>query len=244
MIPLRGLPTHVEVVGSGDPLVLLHGGYCSLETMRPIQELLATGFTVHAAERCGHGRTPDRDGPYHYADWIQDTLALLDHLDLGPAHLVGYSDGAILALLLALEHPGRVRSVTAISANLDPDGFDEDAPPVPDEFQAGLDAQYAELSPDGPEHAEVVIGKLLELWNAEPRIPAADLARVRVPTLVMAGERDLVAADHTRLIADAVPGAELEFVPGTTHLLVAEEPDLIARRILGFLTLHPSVIME
>jgi pimeloyl-ACP methyl ester carboxylesterase len=236
VITLRGLPTHVEVQGRGEPLVLLHGGYCSLEPMRPVADRLAERFTVHAAERTGHGRTPDREGPYHYADWILDTLALLDAQGLAAAHLVGYSDGAILALLLALEHPERVRSVTAISANLDPSGFDHDAPPVPEEFNELLDAQYAELSPDGAAHSGTVVAKLLALWEAEPQIPATRLAGITAPTLVMAGEHDLVAADHTRTIAANVPGAELEFVPGTTHVLVVEAPDLVANRVLEFLS--------
>lgn len=244
IVDLRGQPSYVEVDGEGEPLLLLHGGFCSLETLRPVGERLADAFTVVAAERPGHGRTPDRDGPYDYADGVTGTLALLEAQGLPAAHLVGYSDGAIIALLLALEHPDRVLSLTLVSANLDPDGF-ADTPDTDDtdadDTDAGtsvhdqLAADYAALSPDGPEHAEVVLTKLRELWAVQPQIPVAALADVTAPTLVMAGERDLVARAHTLAIAGGIAGSRLEIVAGTTHALVVERADAVADRILLFL---------
>lgn len=237
-VTLGGGTAYHEIVGEGQPLVLLHGGFCSLETMRPIGDALSAGFRVHAAERAGHGRTADREGPFGYDRMAADTLAYLDATGIDAAHVVGFSDGAIVGLLLARDHPARVRSLVAISANLDPGGFVPDDYPhvtVPDETTAQLRREYEELSPDGPEHAEVVLGKLLELWQREPDIPAASLAAVAAPTLVMAGEHDAVARDHTTSIAAAIPGAALEIVPGTTHLLVVERPAEVAERIRAFL---------
>ena len=160
-LSLDGHRTYHEIVGGGPPVVLLHGGFCSLENLRPMAERLVPGYRVHAAERPGHGRTPDRDGPYSYTAMVADTLAYLDAVGLESAHVVGYSDGAIAGLLLARDHPDRVRSLVAISANLDPDGFvgeELHERAVPLETVALIDAQYAELTPDGPEHASVVEG--------------------------------------------------------------------------------------
>src|SRR5690606_35497787 len=95
----------------------LHGGLCSAEVMRPLSEEL-DGYAVYAPERPGHGRTADRPSPFHYADGVADTVAVLDALGLASAHVVGFSDGAIIGLLLALGHPDRVRSLVAISGNL------------------------------------------------------------------------------------------------------------------------------
>ncbi|AYF97885.1 alpha/beta fold hydrolase [Protaetiibacter intestinalis] len=228
-----------EVHGTGEPLLLLHGGYCSLENMRPLGGLLAERYEVHAPERAGHGRTPDREGPYGYGRMLEETVAYLDAVGLDSVHVVGFSDGGILALLLALEHPGRVRRIVPISANIHTDAFvPEDYPheTVPQAAHERLDREYAELSPDGAEHGAVVLEKLLAMWTAEPDIPVASLAGIRVPTLVMAGEHDAIRRDHSELIASSIPGARLVVVPGTTHMLVSERPDAVAAEALGFLS--------
>ncbi len=231
-------PGHHEEWGSGEPLLLLHGGFCSLEPMRELGDLLARHVRVLAAERPGHGRTPDHDGPFTYAQLVAVTLAYLDALGVGSAHVVGHSDGGIIGLLLARDHPERVRSLVAISANVHPDAWVPDSYPhvtMTDEAHAAVDAEYARLSPDGADHAAVVLGKLMTLWRADPGISPGQLAALTVPTLVMAGEHDTVARDHTESIADAVPGAGLMIVPGTTHMLVRERPDLVAGAVLAHL---------
>lgn len=230
-----GFAGHHEEWGEGEPLLLLHGGYCSLETVRPLGDLLSGRFRVHAAERPGHGRTPDRDGPYHYAEMVAETLLYLDATGVGAAHVVGYSDGGIIGLLLARDHPDRVRSLVAISANLHPDAWvPEDYPHVtmPDDAHAVLDEEYARLSPDGAQHADVVVGKLLELWGSEPTIPAESLSGVVAPTAILAGEHDMVSREHTASIAAAIDGATLSIVPGTTHMVVRERPDAVAQAVL------------
>jgi len=225
-----------EEHGAGEPLLLLHGGFCSLEPMRELGDLLAVQHRVLAAERPGHGRTPDTDGPYDYAEMVAGALAHLDALGVRSAHVVGYSDGGIVGLLLARDHPGRVRSLVAISANLHPDAWVPDDYPhvtMPAAAHAAVDEEYARLSPDGAAHAEVVIAKLRALWTSGPQIPADSLAAVVAPTLVMAGEHDAVARAHTESIAAAVPGAGLMIVPGTTHMVVRERPDVVAAAVLA-----------
>jgi pimeloyl-ACP methyl ester carboxylesterase len=106
---------------------------------------------------------------------------------------------------------------------------------VPEAAHAELVREYGELSPDGPAHADTVLEKLLTLWKAEPDIPAESLAAIAAPALVMAGEHDIVARAHTESIAAAIPGAQLAFIPGASHLLIREQPAAVAARILGFL---------
>ncbi|MGC4806144.1 alpha/beta fold hydrolase [Micromonospora sp. DT233] len=228
-----------EVAGTGDPVLLLHGGFCSLEAMRAPSDALVPDHRVYAFERPGHGRSADIDGEYGYARGVADTLAYLDAVGLESAHVVGYSDGAIIGLLLALDHPARVRSLTAISANLDPSVFTGSAAPVLDTLvrQPRPDVerrQYERLSPDGAAHADVVLAKLVRLWRSEPHIDPADLARIAVPVLVMSGDRDTIPPGHSLLIAASIPGAQLCIVPGTTHHLVAERPELVGALIRAF----------
>ena len=229
-----------EVAGAGDPVLLLHGGFCSLESLRAQSNALVPDHRVFAFERPGHGRSADIDEEYGYARGVADTLAYLDAVGLESAHIVGYSDGAIIGLLLALDHPARVRSLTAISANLDPSAFTDSSGLLPDEpgEEQKPDVErmhYERLSPDGPEHADVVLRKLFRLWTSEPHIDPDDLARIVAPVLVMSGDRDSIRPGHSLLIAASIPGAQLCIVPGTTHGLVAERPDLITALIRDFL---------
>jgi pimeloyl-ACP methyl ester carboxylesterase len=252
---IGGVDLYSEIAGDGEPVLLLHGGFCSLESLRAQSDALVPDHRVYAFERPGHGRSADLDEEYSYARGIADTLAYLDAVGLASAHVVGYSDGAILGLLLALDHPERVRSLTAISANLDPSAFTDTAGAVPvlrplpkePEPEPAPETETAEpepdverlhyerLSPDGPEHADAVLAKLFRLWTSEPRIDPKDLDRIVAPVLVMSGDRDTIRPDHSLLIAASIPGAQLCVVPGTSHNLIAERPELISLLVRGFL---------
>ena len=146
-VDLTGIASYYEQHGAGDPVLLLHGGFCSVETWQPQIESLAPHYWVHVPERPGHGRTPDRDGPATFEAMVADTLAYLDAFDLASVHVVGFSDGAIIGLMLAMHHPDRVRSLVSISANLDPDAFEEDG-----------DAEAEPTNPDTSEWATTTRG--------------------------------------------------------------------------------------
>ncbi|NNC13645.1 alpha/beta hydrolase [Planctomonas sp. JC2975] len=253
-MPYISLPraeVYHEVVGSGEPVVLLHGGFCSLETMRPQLECLATRYRVHAMERPGHGRSVDREGPFTYDDIVADTVDYLDALGLEDAHVLGFSDGGIAALMLAIDYPDRVRSLVAIGSNTDPEGLIDEAEGVgsksglPDasgdstslvrRIEEQMQTDYEQLSPDGPVHAELVREKLARLWQDEPHIPLGDLRQVKCPALIMAGDADSIRIEHTVAIAKNIRGAQLCIVPGATHLVMMERPDLVNTIVVDFL---------
>nr|WP_179558373.1 alpha/beta hydrolase [Pseudoclavibacter chungangensis] len=244
-----------EVEGAGEPVLLLHGGFCSLESLRIPGEALAVDHRVHAFERPGHGRSADHDELFTYERSLAETVGYLDAVGLGSVHVVGYSDGGIIGLLLAMRHPERVRSLVAISANLDPSAFTDGAeaagePVLTGEPRArhiecgtgaadrsGADderAHYDRLSPDGAGHADVVLEKLVRMWTSEPHIDPAELAVIGAPTLVVSGDRDAIRPGHSLRIAAAIPGAQLCIVPGTTHALVAERPRLVGALVRDF----------
>jgi pimeloyl-ACP methyl ester carboxylesterase len=248
---IGGSALYSEVVGAGDPVLLLHGGFCSLESLSAQAEALADDYEVFAFERAGHGRSADVDAEYSYAAGVDAAVAYLDAQGLESVHVVGYSDGAIIGLLLAIGHRGRVRSLTAISANLDTTAFTWSPegsgalqlrrpvpldPPSGDPVEPDAErAAYDRLSPDGPAHGDVVLEKLIRLWTTEPAIEPSELEGIEAPTLVMAADRDNIRVDHSLLIASSIPSAQLCIVPGTTHALVAERPGLVSLLVLDFL---------
>ncbi|WP_211318894.1 alpha/beta fold hydrolase [Nocardioides silvaticus] len=236
-IDVNGIATYYEVHGAGTPVLLLHGGFCSIETLSAQVAHLAPSYEVHAPERPGQGRTPDRDGPITFEDMVSDTLGYLDAVGVRAAHVIGFSDGAITGLLLARDHADRVLSLVAISGNLDPTGFVEDDV----EHDSGLDPDrfseaYDRLSPDGPEHREAVLEKLMAMWTTQPQIAASSLSAITAPTLVLAGQHDSIRTDHTVAIADAIPGAQLAIVPGAGHTVMEERPEVVNLLVAEFLS--------
>ncbi|SIS17064.1 alpha/beta fold hydrolase [Williamsia sterculiae] len=244
---INGSDLYSEVDGTGDLLLVLHGGFCSLESMRPVIADLTDRHRILAYERPGHGRSADIDGEYSYAQGVADAVTYLDALGCGAVDVVGYSDGAIIGLMLAMAHPQRVRALVAISANLDPSAFTHslEAACVPlldtsmiarsDDAPDVERMHYERLSPDGPEHAVAVLDKLFRLWSTEPHIVPADLAVITARVLVMSADHDTIRPDHSVLVAASIPGAQLCVVPGATHDLLAERPQLIRDVIAAFL---------
>ncbi|WP_028643217.1 alpha/beta fold hydrolase [Nocardioides sp. URHA0020] len=237
-VDVLGHASYHEVAGAGEPVLMLHGGYCSIENLRSLGDGLIDAYRVHAPERVGHGRTADRVGSLSYAGALAETIAYLDVVGVDSAHVVGFSDGAILGLMMAMEHPARVRSVVSISANLDPDGFvpaEDFARATSAEASAQIEREYRDLTPDGPGHEEVIVAKLTRMWETEPQIKPAQLEAVRAPVLVVVGDRDVIRPEHTLLISRSIPEAQLAVVPDAGHLVAQDRPALLGLIVREFL---------
>ena len=235
----NGVRTYYEAHGDGPPLLLLHGGLCPVESFAAQTAALSERFRVWLPERRGHGRTPDTEDPYSYAQMADDTRAFTDALAIESADVVGFSDGANVGLLLAIGDPRRVRRLVAISGNFDPGGVlsADEVPPRgrQDEASDGLAQAYAQLSPDGADHFQVVVRKLERVWAEEPRITADELGSIRARTLVMAGDVDMIRLEHTVELYRAVPDARLCIVPDAGHDLIESKAQLVNAVLLDFL---------
>jgi pimeloyl-ACP methyl ester carboxylesterase len=243
LVEVGGLPTWYAEYGDGDPLVYLHGGFSSSRELAPVGREHAEPLGVRVAHRRGHGRTPDVAGPFTYERYAEDAVAFLDEVVGGPAHLVGYSDGAITALLAALARPDLVRRMVLISGQYHQSGLLPaffHGPDAVAELQATpLATWYAEESPDGGEHFPVVAAKIIENALTGPTLTADQLAAVPARTLVMSGDDDAITLEHTIEMYRSLPEAELAVVPGTSHLLCMEKPALVTQLVLDFLTTDP-----
>jgi pimeloyl-ACP methyl ester carboxylesterase len=174
-----------------------------------------------------------------------DTIGFLDAVVGSPAHLVGWSDGGIVGLLVAIARPDLVRKLVAISANFDTSGVVPDAMEGGTSMTADSDSlavfrtPYEAASPDGPGHWPVVFGKFQEMISTQPNITVEQLGRISAPTLVLAGDDDMITLEHTSALFRAIPNSELAVVPGTSHGLIMEKPDLVNRLVLDFLEKDP-----
>jgi pimeloyl-ACP methyl ester carboxylesterase len=243
VVAVGGRPTWYAEHGDGEPLVYLHGGFSSSRELAPVLGSYAARFRVFTPDRRGHGRTPDVPGPFTYEEFAADAIAFLEEVVGGPAHLVGFSDGAITALHVALARPDLVRRLVLISGQYHQRGllpaFFHGPDAVAELTASPLGAAYAEESPDGAEHFAVVAAKAIENALTGPTLAAEQLAGVPVRTLVMCGDDDAVSMEHTVELYRSLPVAELAVVPGTSHVLIMEKPALVTQLVLDFLTTDP-----
>jgi pimeloyl-ACP methyl ester carboxylesterase len=226
--------------GQGDPLVLMHGGLVDARFFEPNLAALAEHFHVFTPERRGHGHTADVEGPITYQLMADDTIAFLDAVVREPADLVGHSDGAVVAMLVAMQRPEAVKRLVMISGGYNKSGAAQpDAELDVDQVVGFLGKAYGEVSPDGEAHFPVVAAKIAELGKSEPNLDVSELARVKQRSLVMFADDDLVTLTHAVDMYDALPDAELAIVPGTSHFLTSEKPHLVNVIIVDFLTRDP-----
>ncbi|HJP77526.1 MAG TPA: alpha/beta hydrolase [Pseudonocardiaceae bacterium] len=225
-----------EESGAGEPLVLLHPGGAGVDSraLEPQVTALRNQFHVYTPEQRGHGRTPDAAGPLSYEQMAADTIEFLDTVVGRPVRLLGVSDGAVVALTVALRRPDLVQRLVLAAGIFHRDGWHDGVlDGAPPEF---LRDSYVELSPDGPEHYPIVVDKLATMHAEQPAFTPDDLGAVVARTLVLVADDDEVRLEHAVAMYRAIPDAELAVIPGTSHGLLVEKPDLCNQVILAFLT--------
>jgi pimeloyl-ACP methyl ester carboxylesterase len=260
-VDLDELELYYERHGDGDPLVLLHGAFGTIEScFAGLLPALARDFEVVAIELQGHGRTRDIARPLSYEDMAADTGAVLERLDIARAHIVGYSMGGGVGLQLAIDRPTLVQDLVFAGGA----AFDSSAvyPEVLAAFESfdphELDgsrwhAAYRDVAPD-PEAWTSFVVKMNELDRAGKSWPREQLAGLEIPTLLIIGDADIVRPEHTvelfRLLGGGVPGdvvgipqAQLAVLPGTSHEGVLDRVDWLHSMITAFLTRAASTRM-
>ena len=212
--------------GNGPPLLLLHGnGEDGTYFVHQIEEF-SRDFTVYAIDTRGHGKSPRGTAPFTISQFADDLLAFMDQQGLPQADILGFSDGGNIALTFALRHPERVNRLILNGANLDPKGV---KPLV--QLPIVLGYHFASLSkkPKAKARAE-----LLGLMVNEPHIDPAELKKLTMPVLVIAGTKDMIEERHTRLIAASLPNARLALILGD-HFIASKAPAAFNRAVRQFL---------
>ena len=238
-VELGGVRTWYATHGAGDPLVALHPGLVDARAFGPNLEVWAGRFQVFTPERRGHGHTPDVEGPLSFEQMAADTVAFIEAVVGRPTRLLGVSDGAIVALLTAVRRPDLVTRLVVVAGPAHHQGWLPEAIDPANETPVFMHEAYGEVSPDGIGHYSVVLEKMAETHLVEPTLTPADLGRVGCRTLVMLGDDDEVRLEHAIEMYRSLPDAELAIVPGTSHGLLVEKPELCDRIILEFLEQDP-----
>lgn len=223
--------------GAGPAVVLLHGGLGHGGNWgHQIPALVEAGRQAVVIDSRGHGRST-RDGrPFSYDLMAGDVLAVMDELGLARAALVGWSDGACTALILAHRAPERAKGVFFFACNMDPSGVREldESNPLLGRCFGRHRRDYAELSatPDG---FEDFVAAVSAMQQTEPDYTADDLAEIAVPVLVAQGEHDeFIRREHAAYLARSIPGAELAILPGVSHFAPLQRPALFNAAMLRF----------
>jgi pimeloyl-ACP methyl ester carboxylesterase len=244
--PLAGEQGYVEhdgaciwytTYGSGSPVILLHGGLGhSGNWSYQVPALVKRGYRAILIDSRGHGRSTRDARPYSYDLMAADVLAVMDALLLENAALVGWSDGACIALILARQAPTRVCGVLFFACNMDPSGVRPIEPsPILDRCFSRHAKDYGRLSPT-PDNFKSFVEAVSLMQRTQPNYSARDLAEVSVPVVIVQSEHEeFIKRDHAEYLAHSIPNAELILLPRVSHFAPLQRPDQFNATMLAFL---------
>ena len=219
---------HYTEKGCGEPLILLHGnGEDSSYFVHQIA-YFSKFYRVIAVDTRGHGQSPRGEAPFTIRQFAEDLHSLMDTLNIEKAHLLGFSDGGNIALVFALSHPERVEKLILNGANLDAKGV-KPTVQLPIEIGYRIASLFAKKSPEAKKNAE-----MLGLMVNDPNLRPEQLAKITAKTLVIAGTKDMIRTDHTKLIARSIPGAQLAIIEGD-HFIANKCPEAFNKTVHAFL---------
>ena len=236
IISVNGIKMYYAIYGHGAPILLIHGGLNNANVWLPEIPPLAANHEVIVADSRGHGRSTWTHEALSYDQMSSDYLGLLDHLKLDKVALVGWSDGGIIGLDIAIHHPERLTALFAQAANANPDGLLRH----PTHNSAIATAGHIVWSAIKSVFTTLggyrdLRGAVAEMWATQPNFSEAQLASIRVRTAIVIGDHDdVIRRDHTDYLARTIPGAELIILPGVGHMAPIEDPSAYVGAVRSF----------
>jgi pimeloyl-ACP methyl ester carboxylesterase len=220
---------------NGKPLIMVHGGLANSNYFgKVIPFLVNDGFHVIVVDSRGHGRSTRSAQPYSYELMESDVVAMLDALHIPKADLVGWSDGGIIGIVMAIHHPEHLNRVFAFGANTVPDGLipDFDKQGVFKQFELRARGEYRKLSPTPGQYDEF-LKQISTMWATQPHIGEDQLKAIHTPIVIADGRYDEgIRQSHDRYMAAMIPNAHLVILPGVSHFAMLQNPPLFARAVL------------
>ena len=241
LAPVNGIKIWYASFGRGEPVLLIHGGLANSNYWGHQVRALLKHYRVVVMDSRGHGRSSRNEQPYGYDLMASDVLALMDHLGIKKAAIVGWSDGAIIGLDIAMHHPERVSRLFAFAANSDPSGVADIA--KSDVFNAYIERageEYKRLSPTPTEYKSFV-EQITKMWETQPNWTEADLAAIKVPTWIVDADHDeAIKRENTEFMAAHIPNAGLLIQPNVSHFSFMQDPEQFTNDVLHFLEHVPA----
>jgi pimeloyl-ACP methyl ester carboxylesterase len=233
----NGISIHYAIYGQGSPVILLHGGLANSDYWGHQVRALSRSHRVVVMDSRGHGRSTRDARPYGYDLMADDVIALMDGLKIRKADIVGWSDGGIIGLDLAIRHPERVGKIFAFGANTKTEGVIEGVEKNPT-FAAYIEragGEYRKYSAT-PKEYDAFVDQIGKMWADQPNWTDAQLRSIKSPVLIVDGDHDEgIKRDHTEYMAATIPGAGLLILPNASHFAFLQDPEMFNFAILHFL---------
>ncbi|MBN9234455.1 MULTISPECIES: alpha/beta fold hydrolase [Phyllobacteriaceae] len=235
--PVNGIQMYYAVYGKGDPVLLIHGGLGHADIWSSQVAELAKTHKVIVADSRGHGRSTRTEEPYGYDLMASDYLALLDHLKIDKTALVGWSDGGIIGIDIAMKHPERLTRLFAQAANVTTDGVDPGVL-TNKTFAAYIERSgrdYKKLSKT-PDQYDAFVAQISKMWETQPNWSKEQVAKITTPTAIVAGDHDeAIKREHTDYMAKTIPGAKEIILPNASHFAMLQAPDEYTKAVVDFI---------
>ena len=234
---VNGIQLYYATVGQGEPVVLLHGGLANSDYWGQQVAALAKHHKVIVVDSRGHGRSTRDARPYSYDLMSDDVVALLDHLKIAKADIVGWSDGGIIGIDLAIRHPTRVNRIFSFAPNTKTSGVkpDTEKNPVFASYIERAGNEYRKLSKT-PDQYDAFVEQISHMWGTQPNWSDEDLKKINTAVLIVDGDHDeAIVREHLEYIANTIPNAGLLILPNTSHFAFIQAPKEFNEAILNFI---------
>ena len=219
---------HYQEKGKKEPFLLLHGNGEDGSYFKNQMEFFSRRYRVIAVDTRGHGKSPRGTAPFTMEQFARDLHDFMEELEIPDAIMLGFSDGANIAMKFAMKYPDRVKALILNGGNLNTEGVKKTTQ-IPIEIGYRIAKRFAAKSPKAEKNAEI-----LGLMVYEPNIDRKELSKITAPTLVICGTKDMIKESHTREIAENIPNAKLSIIKGN-HFIANKRPDAFNREVENFL---------
>jgi len=238
-----GTKIYYEVIGEGEPLVLLHGGLGpGGHYKRNIPEF-QKHFQLITIHTRGHGKSSDNDQPFSYASFADDVNNVLEHLEINSTNVIGFSDGGVIGYQLVAKYPERVNKLIAVGANTKVEGLtvgtidwtkNSLSPKYVAENMPDIKKTYTTLNPN-PENFDNYINKTQEIWLRDPYVKEEKFKTIKSPVLILGGDNDAINLEHFIEMHHLLDNSQLCIIPDATHFVLSEKPEVVNEICVEFL---------
>lgn len=241
-VNINGVELYYEMHGAGEPLLYLHGGLSSGADFAKYIPVLSKHYKVITVDRRGHGRSYDNGKPYSYAGMADDMNLFMEHFGIKQACVIGWSDGGVVGFHLAGKYPSRVKKLLVSGANYLVNGMREESvewiktqltPENVSKAIPGIEEEYNKVNPVKGNFINF-ISKTREMWLRDPYFPKEDFAKITIPVLLVAGDKDGITLEHMIDMYRLIKNSQLCILPNSTHFVFNEKNEMVIAMILNF----------